>query len=162
MRKSALPRTWAVAVNAVVLALAIAACGSDAPESQPTAVPADGGAGESADGDSGHLEQQPARSGLPSSNMTCASSVGANVGCTSCPVGEICFTQVRCGPVPDGGAACEPGEGEADDRCHRTCSSDEECASGEECVRRTFFHCNDFNEWPEGTGICCAAGSGCR
>src|SRR5688500_12829551 len=69
----------------------------------------------------------------------CASNDGGPK-CLGCAANEVCFTQVTCGPLQDGGSLCTAGEtGPGDDRCHRACNgSDAECPAGERCVRKLF------------------------
>lgn len=133
---------------AAVLALHGVACNSAAPVHSGSS---DGGADEPA-------PCNPA-------GKRCASSSAVEAACTDqCESGEICFTQVSCGTLSEGGSSCRLGAGDAgDDRCHRACSDTSECNSGEECVRIRFFGCTDFNGFPNGRGICveAAAVGGC-
>ncbi len=93
--------------------------------------------------------------GGSSSRAVCANRAAAQCG-PACPSNELCFTQVSCGLLPDGGSVCtDTGGVGGDDRCHRSCQLDgESCPAGEVCRQRPFFACTDFNGWPEGHGLC--------
>ena len=94
----------------------------------------------------------------PPAGKRCASSDPSSPACTErCGAGEVCFTQVICGPS-QGPSACSLGRGDAgDDRCHRSCRDDADCASGEECVKAQFYGCGDYSGGASGKGICVEA-----
>jgi hypothetical protein len=80
---------------------------------------------------------------------------------TGCAADEVCFTQVSCGPA--GNPSCTLGsQDRADNTCHRSCTDSSTCAAGQECVKKVYFGCSDFNGPPEGRGICCLKGSNCE
>jgi hypothetical protein len=99
--------------------------------------------------------------GGPASSLRVCADVDAGQCISSCDPFEVCFTHVTCGPLPDGGSVCsvEPAGSDAgaDNRCHRVCN-DGACAVGEDCMRRVFFGCTDWNASPTGHPICCADG----
>lgn len=97
----------------------------------------------------------------PASSLTVCADPDAGVCFGTCPLGEICFTQVTCGPVPPGGGtACAVASNPSgDNRCHRTCS-DGACGPLETCQNALFFSCGDYNGSPTGRPICCPP-SGC-
>lgn len=98
----------------------------------------------------------------PDTHVKCASRANEAMCLDNCGSGEVCFTQVICGPSPQGETACSVGPGTAgDDQCHRECTSDSECGVGEACVRYQFFGCSNFNGGPAGRGICCRGDGGC-
>lgn len=109
-------------------------------------------------------EESFCRAGLPgpSSSLKVCADPDAGVCLDSCEAGEVCFTQVACGPLMDGGSSCgASGEG-GDNRCHLECQSGAMgCGPGEVCVKRTFFACTDFNGSTAGGRNICCAGSDC-
>ena len=110
------------------------------------------------DHDGGHL----ADGSTHDAGNLCARTGSMATCFDNCASDEVCFTQVICGPLADGGTTCSVGPGTVgDDRCHRACDSSSACSTGEECVRYPFFGCSDFNGGPSGRGICCPAG-GCQ
>lgn len=82
----------------------------------------------------------------------CARTSGEAVTCSgTCGVNEVCFTQVSCGAE---GTCLLASDEPADDRCHRTCASTDDCGDGETCSFIRFFGCGDFNGGAQGRGIC--------
>lgn len=102
------------------------------------------------------------RAGLPpppSTLRVCADS-DAGVCLGGCDPGEVCYTQVSCGPLEDGGFSCgvyTGGGPSGDDRCHRECQPESRnCGGSEVCVNRSFFNCTDFSGYTAaGRPICC-------
>ena len=123
---------------------------------------ADGDAPSNADARGDHDDGDAAEGSTHDAGNLCA-RIGSMAACfNNCGSGEVCFTQVICGPLPDGGSACSVGPGTVgDDRCHRACDSSSVCSAGEQCIRYQFFGCSDYNGGPNGKGICCPA-SGCQ
>jgi len=116
----------------------------------------------SADGRGDHDSGHAADGSTHDAGSPCARTGSMAMCFENCGSGAVCFTQVICGPLADGGTTCFMGSGAVgDDRCHRACDSSSDCAAGEECIRYQFFGCSDFNGGPNGRGICCPAG-GCQ
>jgi hypothetical protein len=101
------------------------------------------------------------RDGSPSSLTACASRAEATCFENGCLAGEVCLTQVSCGLVQDGGRICVPPSAPGgDDRCHRECTGDVDCAAGEACFKYEFFGCFDYNG--NFDGVCCPQDRGCE
>lgn len=91
--------------------------------------------------------------------IQCAQKSPTPACVAQCEPSEVCFTQVTCGPLADGGSVCSLAPSTiGDDRCHRTCEKNSDCADGEECRRYQFFDCTDYNGWPDGRAICVSTG----
>ena len=90
------------------------------------------------------------------SGVSCATHDGSTASCLgTCGAGELCFTQVSCGPDSDGGPCSVVRATDGDDKCHPACDANKECPAGLVCQSYLFFGCADFNGFPDGKGICC-------
>lgn len=104
----------------------------------------------------------------PSKTLPQRSACAKGNSCTAvCAANEECFTPVGCGLTGDidGGFACgRNGDDEerGDDTCHRKCDTSSECPMGEDCFHVLFLGCQDYNGYPNGKGICCAANEHCQ
>jgi hypothetical protein len=104
--------------------------------------------------------------GAPSSLRSCVNrdDTSLTLECVLCPSGEICFTQLVCGPINGGGGGCsERSESipRGDNRCHRECDTSNDCGPSEDCFHEPFTACTDYNGGPRGRGLCCSFG-GCE
>lgn len=94
---------------------------------------------------------------IPDSSLRPCADSDAGLCLSGCDLGEVCLTQVTCGPAGDAGTCTLGGSTPGDDRCHRSCEADAGCGPGENCFSETFFACSDFNA----PRLVCCATSNC-